>query len=313
MTTTFKIVFMGTPEFSVPSLKALGKSGHDIVLVVTQPDRPKGRGRKLVSPPVKQTAADLGYPVIQPESVRTEAVLDRIKVLNPDIIVVIAYGHILPKALLNLPRVGAVNIHASILPGYRGPAPIQWAIIKREQETGVTAMMMDTGLDTGDILLSLKTDITSEDTSQSLHDRLSLLGADLLVQVLNKLQTGCITPVPQDHSRASYAPLLSKKDGRIDWKWSAEKIDAFIRGVSPWPGAFTFYGKKRLKIYSARPVSKDFDAPPGAVVKSFPGELRIAAGKGALSILEIQSASGKRLPVTEFLRGHALPPGTVLD
>jgi len=308
----FKIIFMGTPEFSVPALKALSQSGHDVVLVVTQPDRPKGRGRRIIPPPVKETAISLGYPVIQPESIRTDEFAGRLEKLVPDIIFVIAFGHILPKKILTLPKIGAINLHASLLPSYRGPAPIQWAVINGEKETGVTAMMMDAGMDTGDILLSSKTDITPEDTSATLHDRLAALGADLLNRVLKMYEAGSIKPVPQDHARATYAPLLKKTDGRIDWKMPAEKLDAFIRGMSPWPGAFTFHGKMRLKIFSAKPASMDVDNPPGTVVAGFPDELRVATGRGALSVVEIQSASGKRLHVRDFLRGYAMPPGTVL-
>jgi methionyl-tRNA formyltransferase len=303
---------MGTPDFSVPALEALGKSGHDIALVVTQPDRPKGRGRRLSPSPVKQTAIRLGYPVIQPESVRTDGFADQLKSLDPDIIVVIAYGHILSKTILSIPRIGAINIHASLLPRYRGSAPIQWAIINGEKESGVTAMMMDEGVDTGDILLSSRLEIGPDETSASLHDRLAALGADLLIRVLDRFEAGSIESVPQDHRRATYAPLLRKKDGRIDWSKPAKKIDSHIRGVSPWPGAYTFHNEKRLKIFSAKPLSKEVDVPPGTVVESFSGELWIAAGKGLLSILEVQSASGKRLGITDFLRGHAISPGTVL-
>ena len=313
MKKTFKIIFMGTPEFSVPSLEALGAGGHDVLLVVTQPDRPKGRGRKVVPPPVKETAIRMGYPVVQPESIRTEDFAGRLRECDPDFLVVIAFGHILSDKILAVPRMGAINIHASLLPCYRGPAPIQRAIINGEKQTGVTAMMMDQGMDTGDILAISKTDISPEDTSASLHDRLASLSADLLIRVLNRFKTGKLAPIPQNHSEATYAPLLKKKDGRIDWKKSAEGIDAFIRGVSPWPGAFTFQGKKRLKILAAKPVSRRVDVPPGTVLKAFPDELCVATGNGALSILELQSASGKRLRVADFLRGREIAPGTILD
>jgi methionyl-tRNA formyltransferase len=251
--------------------------------------------------------------VIQPGSIRADDFAGRLRELDPDFLVVIAFGHILPEKILALPRMGAINIHASLLPCYRGPAPIQWAIINGEKETGVTAMMMDKGMDTGDILATSKIDISPEDTSASLHDRLASLSADLLIRVLNRFKTGKIAPTPQNHSEATYAPLLKKKDGRIDWKKPAGGIDAFIRGVSPWPGAFTFQGEKRLKILAAKSVFRQVDVPHGTVLKAFPDELWVATGNGVLSILEIQSSSGKRLRVADFLRGHEIAPGTILD
>ncbi len=313
MNKKFKIIFMGTPDFAVPALKALNKSGHDVALVVTQPDRPKGRGRKVVPPPVKEVAIRLGYDVLQPASIKTDEFADRMERFEPDLFVVVAFGHILPETLLDLPRIGAINIHASLLPKYRGPAPIQWAIINGERETGVTTMFMDKGLDTGDILLSTKTEITPDDTSATLHDRLAVLGADLLVRTLNGFETKDIKPVPQDHTKATYAPLLKKKDGHIDWEKPAKTLETFIRGMTPWPGAFTFHGNKRLKIFKADPVLMDVAEAPGTVIQSFPDELRVATGKGALSIKEIQGASGKRLIIKDFLRGYKLPPGTVLS
>jgi len=303
---------MGTPDFAVPALKALHKSSHDVTLVITQPDRPKGRGRKVVSSPVKEAVKHLGYDIIQPAIFRGEAFEDHMSRLDPDIIVVVAFGQILPKNLLELPRIGAINIHASLLPKYRGPAPIQWAIINGEKETGVTTMFMDEGLDTGDILLSSKVKITPDDTSATLHDRLSVLGGDLLIKTLSALGTDDITPTPQDHTRATYSRLLKKKDGHINWQKPAESLDSFIRGMTPWPGAFTNHGEKRLKIFSAKPIYTDIHDKPGTVVKGFPDELRVATGKGALSIKEIQAESGKRLQIKAFLQGCRMPLGTVL-
>ncbi len=308
-----RIIFMGTPDFAVPALKALHKSGYEVVLVVTQPDRPKGRGRKLCPPPVKEAAIDLGYDVIQPVSIRTGEFADSILKLKPDIFVVVAFGHILPKNILALPKIGAINIHASLLPKYRGAAPIQWAIINRETETGVTTMFMDEGMDTGDVLLSSKIKIAPDDTSASLHDRLADLGADLLIRTLQTLEAGTLNPLPQDHTKAGNAPLLKKSDGHIDWKMPAEALEAFIRGMTPWPGVFTFYRNRRLKIYKARPILTDVAESPGTVVKGFPDELLVATGKGALSVLEIQGASGKRLLIKDFLQGCKMPPGTILN
>lgn len=304
---------MGTPDFAVPSLTALYKNGYNVTMVVTQPDRPKGRGCKLMPPPVKEAALCLGYEVTQPVSIRDDRFNDQITGCGADLFIVVAFGHILPKPLLELPRTGTINIHASILPKYRGPAPIQWAIINGEKETGVTTIFLDGGLDTGDILLSEIISIGPEDTSSILHDRLSVLGADLLIRTLKGLEAGDIKPLPQDHTRATYAPLLKKKDGHINWKMPAEKIDAFIRGMTPWPGSFTFYENKRLKIFKAKQVCIDVDEPPGTVIKRFPDELYIATGKGALSVMEVQGESGKRLFIKDFLRGSRICPGSVLD
>lgn len=307
-----KIIFMGTPDFAVPSLKSLLKHGYNVAHVVTQPDRPKGRGRKVIPTPVKQAALNAGLDVSQPPSVRNEQFVEKLRTIGADIFVVVAFGHILPKTLLEVPKIGAINIHASLLPKYRGPAPIQWAILNREKETGVTAILLDEGLDTGKILKSTRIKITSDDTAASLHDRLSALGGDLLISTLREFETGDLDPVPQDLSQATYSPMLKKSDGHIQWKMPVEALEAFVRGMTPWPGAFTFHGKKRLKIFKARPIYSDVTDPPGTVLKGFPDELRVATGKGILSIVEIQGESGKRLPAEKFLRGYKIPPGTVL-
>jgi methionyl-tRNA formyltransferase len=312
MNKTAKIIFMGTPEFSVHALNALYSNDRNVVLVVTQPDRRKGRGRQLSSPPVKTAALNFGYKVIQPPTIRSGEFSNIITEYEPDFIVVVAFGHIIAKNILDIPRVATLNIHASLLPKYRGSAPIQWAIIKGEDKTGVTIMLMDEGMDTGDILLSSEIEIGPGDTSGTLHERLANLGADLLIQTLNDFETGDIHPVPQDHSQATYAPLLKKNDGLIDWKAPAQSIEAFIRGMTPWPGAFTFHGEKRLKIFKAKNIFTDTADVPGTVMKGFPDELWIATGKGVLSILEIQGESGKRLLINDFLRGYTLPPGAHL-
>ena len=313
MKKTAKIIFMGTPEFAVPPLKAIHNTRKNLALVVTRPDRPKGRGRNVIPPPVKEVAINLGYEVDQPKSVGTAEFENRIAKYKPDIIVVVAFGHIIPKNILEIPKIATINIHASILPKYRGPAPIQWAIINGELETGVTTMLIDEGLDTGDILLSKKIKIYPHDTSATLHDRLADLSADLLIQTIESFETGDITPIPQDHTRATYAPLLKKNDGHINWEMPAQNIEAFIRGMTPWPGAFTFHGKRRLKIFKAIPIIVDAVEPPGTVIKRFPDELCIATGRGALSVIEIQGESGKRLLIKEFLQGYKIAPGTILS
>jgi methionyl-tRNA formyltransferase len=303
---------MGTPDFAVPALQALIQTGYDVPLVVTQPDRPKGRGRKPVAPPLKSKALQLGLKVLQPTTIGDEKFRDRIRKLQPDFFVVVAFGHIISENILQLPRLGTINIHASLLPKYRGPAPIQWAIINGESETGITTMLMEKGIDTGDILLSQKEPIFPDDTAASLHDRLSLCGADLLIKTLQAYASENINPIPQDHHKATYAPLLKKQDGHICWHKPADKLDAFIRGMTPWPGAFTFHNKNRLKILKATPISENIEKSPGTILKTFPDGLWVATTKGALSITEIQGPSGKRLPIADFLRGYQLPAGTLL-
>jgi methionyl-tRNA formyltransferase len=303
---------MGTPDFAVPSLRALHESRHDIVLVVTQPDRPRGRGRKIMPSPVKESAIRYGYDLSQPESVKPDAFRDVIAGIKPDLLVVVAFGQILPRHLLELPPFKAINVHASLLPRYRGPAPIQWAIINGEKETGVTTMMMNEGLDTGDILLQQAIPISLEDTSATLHDKLAREGACLLLETLEKLSTGKLNPTPQDPTWASYAPMLEKKDGHIKWERPAKDIANFIRGTNPWPGAFTFCGDRRLKIYKSKSLDKETHAAPGTVLMSFPDEMLVATGKGTLLIEELQGASGKCLATKEYLCGCSMETGTVL-
>ncbi len=309
----YKIVFMGTPQFAVPGLRALHENGHEMALVVTQPDRPKGRGRTMTSSPVKQTALELNFPIIQPGSIKSPEFAGQIKSLQPDFQIVIAYGKILPENVLALPRIGTINIHASLLPKLRGAAPIQWAVINGESETGVCSMLMDKGMDTGDVLLCEKETIQPKDTAGSLHDRLSEKGAAVLIETLNSYADNTIQPIPQNHDLATYAPMLTKDDGLINWNKPAHELECFVRGVNPWPGAYTFWDDKRLKILHSAPIDPDPSESPGTVLPGFPDELRIATGKGVLSILEIQSPSGKRLPINEFLRGHPIQPGTVLS
>ena len=308
----FKIVFMGTPDFSVPALEALHADGHELALVVTRPDKPKGRGRKLDAPPVKKSAAKLGLTVIQPPSLRDEAARQALRTAQADFFVVVAYGHILTETILAMPGRGCINVHASLLPRYRGPAPIHWAVINGEKETGVTTMLMDKGLDTGDILLKTVEPVAAGDTAGSLHDRLAVLGARLLCRTLDGLAEGTIQRIPQEHALATYAPLLKKTDGLIDWRKPAALIESFIRGMNPWPGAFTFWGSRRLKIYRTETAAATTTAPPGTIVKASAHELTVATGRGDLAILEIQEASGSRLPIAEFLRGFRIAPGDML-
>lgn len=309
---SYGIVFLGTPDFSVPALKALHESQYEVLAVVTQPDRPKGRGRRLVPPPVKDVAGTLGYPVLQPFRIKDSWFIEEIIALDPDIFVVVAYGRILPGSFLSIPHIGAINIHPSLLPRYRGPAPVQWAIINGDQETGVSTMWMDEGMDTGDILLNAKVAIMPDDTSGSLHRRLAEVGAQLLIETLTKLKSGNLVGKPQDKSGATYAPLLKKEDGRIDWTRDAKSLDALVRGMNPWPGAFTFLSGKRLKVLKAKDLQKLTKEKPGTVLEGFPGEFNVATDRGILALKEVQLESAKRLPVRNFLRGCPVPAGTVL-
>jgi methionyl-tRNA formyltransferase len=304
---------MGTPDFAVPALQALHDHGDQLPLVVTQPDRPKGRGRRLVAPPVKEKAETLGYPVAQPHSVKDDLFYEEIAALQPDLFVVVAFGHILPQRLLDVPKMGAINIHGSILPKFRGPAPIHRAIIAGETETGVTTMRMDAGLDTGDILLVEKTPIHPNDTTESLHDRMAVLGATVLIKTLERLQSGSIVPVPQNNRGASYAPLLRKTEGKIDWQLPAAGIERLIRGMTPWPGTYTYLKGKRIKIWRATISPKAAAGPPGTVMRGFSDELLVSTGEGVLSILELQGESGKRLSMKDYIRGMPIAPGALFE
>ncbi len=313
MDKNLKIVFMGTPDFAAVSLNTLKKSGYTVSLVVTQPDRKKGRGKKLYPSPVKVAALKHKYNLIQPYSVNTNEFYDTIKKIKPDIFVVVAFGQILKKKLLDLPELFPINIHGSILPKYRGAAPIQWSVINREKETGVTAMIMNTKLDVGDILLVKKEPIHRNDTSETLYNRLAKLGADLLIETLKSVENNTISPVPQNHSLACTAPMLKKADGLINWNLPAHHIDAFIRGMTPWPGAFTHAYDKRLKIFKIADAAETKEkAPPGTLLPGFSNELRVATKTTPVSIMEIQGASGKKMSIDKFLMGNKLPPGTIL-
>lgn len=308
-----RIVFMGTPDFAIAPLHALHGAGHTILCVYTQPDKPKGRGKKIQAPAVKEAALSLGIPVFQPSSMKEDAVFEALSNLEPDLFVVVAFGHILKQRILDIPRLGPVNIHASLLPKYRGAAPIQWAIANGEKESGVTTMLMDAGMDTGDILLQRAIPIEKDDTAESLHDKLSVLGAGLIVETVAGLEAGEITPIPQDASKATNAPILKKSDGKIDWKKSVFEIDAHIRGMTPWPGAFTSFGDISLKIFGAVPMEENENtAPPGTVLPAPMGTLLVSTGKGNLMITSLQGSSGKRLETADYLRGKPIPYGTIL-
>ncbi len=307
------IVFMGTPDFSVPVLESLVEAGHNIVAVVTQPDKPKGRGNVMQMPPVKERALELGIDnIYQPERVKENAEFYMaMKALNPDAAVVVAFGQILPKEILDIPRYGCINVHASILPMYRGAAPIQWVIINGETETGVTTMYMDEGLDTGDILLKETVTIAEDETGGSLFDRLSRLGGPLALKTLEGLENGTITRVKQAGDTC-YSPILKKSTGKIDWNQSAVSIERLIRGLNPWPSAYSSLNDKTLKIWQAEVIDTEFDGSIGEVVEVTNDSIVIKTGEGALAIKELQLEGKKRMETDAFLRGYHVECGMKL-
>lgn len=309
-----RLIFMGTPAFAVPTLQTLLDGRDPVVGVLTQPDQPSGRGMTLHAPPVKILAAEHGIPVFQPAKLRDLLVLDRLAEWQPDLIVVVAYGKMLPNAILAFPRLGCINVHASLLPKYRGAAPIQWAIVRGESQTGVTIMRISERMDAGDILLQRAVSINDNDTGASLHDTLSRLGAIALQEALLLLKQGRLSARPQDEAEATYAPMIKKEDGRIDWSQAAPVIERRIRAFNPWPSAYTTWRGKLLKILKATLIpGYDYaHAPSGVVVEASSVALVVATGSGRLAVLEVQLEGKKRMLITEFLKGHMLRPGEVL-
>ena len=318
-----RIVFMGTPDFSVPALKALVEVGHQVIAVVTQPDKPKGRGKEVQMTPVKIQAMEYGIPVYQPAKVREASVVEVLKGLEADAYVVIAFGQILPKAVLELPKYGCINIHASLLPKYRGAAPIQWCVIDGERETGITTMMMDVGLDTGDMLEKAVIPIEEKETGGSLHDKLSMAGGDLILSTLKKLEEGTLVRTPQTDEGTCYAKMLTKSLGDIDWNQGAVSIERLIRGLNPWPSAYTMWNGKTIKIWAADVIAgreaaeflsesgvpAETGTAPGTVVCSDKRGLVVCTGGGLLSIRELQMEGKKRMDTPAFLRGYPIPAG----
>jgi methionyl-tRNA formyltransferase len=306
---------MGTPEFAVPSLQALLDGQNAVVGVVTQPDQPSGRGMILHAPPVKKLAEAYHIPVFQPAKLRTPEALERLQAWQPDLIVVAAYGKMLPNTVLTLPPLGCINVHASLLPKYRGAAPIQWAIAEGEKETGVTIMRISERMDTGDILLQKAIPIEADDTGGSLHDKLSTLGAEALRETLRLLKQGQLLARSQNEADATYAPIIKKEDGRIDWRLSAVAIERRIRAFNPWPSAYTTFGGKFLKIFKAHLEAQPLctQVTPGTVTEVSPVHLLVATGDGQLSLLEVQLEGKRRMPIEEFLRGHVVQQGALLS
>lgn len=305
-----RIVFMGTPDFAVPSLQALIDAGHDVCAVYTQPDKPQGRKQILTAPPVKTLALEHDIPVFQPNTLKNEDEQARLRELAPEVIIVVAYGKLLPKAVLDIPPHGCINVHGSLLPRWRGAAPIQWAVIAGDEMAGVTTMQMAEGLDTGDMLLTYETKVGEKETAGELFDRLAQSGAELLTQTLVKLDE--ITPRPQDDAQSCYAHMLDKQMAVIDWSKSAHEIDCLIRGLNPWPIALTTLSGERLKVFAAEKAAGNGE--PGTVLEADPKKgLTVACGEGALGLTEIQLVGGKRMKVTDFLRGHVIEVGTKLN
>lgn len=307
-----RIIFMGTPEFAVSSLQALIDSRHEVVAVVTQPDRPRGRGRKLTAPPIKDLALKSGLVVLQPTAIKTAEFNEELKSYQADVFAVTAYGRILPGQLLNIPPLGTINVHGSLLPKYRGAAPVQWAVLNGEAEAGITIMQMDEGMDTGDILLPGAIPVEADDTAGTMAVKLADLGGRLLVEALDKLQRGELKAQSQDNSLATMAPPLKKEQGQIDWLESAQTISCQIRGLDPWPTAYTFLDGKRLRLFKPEVVAHPANFEPGTLADVSKEGLLIATGRECLLIKEIQLEGARRMAVGSFLQGHKLETGTRL-
>ena len=308
------ILFMGTPEFAVPSIEALKKSGYNVIGVVTQPDKPKGRGYKMSAHTIKEYAIENDISVYKPKSMGNNCFINTLEELNPDIIVVVAYGKVLPKYILDYPKYGCINVHASLLPKYRGAAPIHRSIINGEKKTGITIMYMNEGLDTGDIIVQKEIPIEYNDTAGHLHDKMSVLGGQVLLSAIELIKDNKAPRYPQDDKEATYAPMLNKDESEIEWSASADKIRNFIRGLNPWPVAYTYYNGKKLKLWSAEIYNSDAKSNPGTILEHLANRgLVIAAGEGTTIIINnIQFEGGKRMTVDEYMRGHSITMGKIL-
>jgi methionyl-tRNA formyltransferase len=304
---------MGTPDFAVPSLEALLKSDDQVVGVVTQPDRPKGRGQEVIPSPVKVVCRREGIPILQPLKMKAPEFLEALRQWNSDVITVTAFGRILPAAILTLPPRGCINVHGSLLPKYRGAGPVQWAVIRGEQETGITTMLMDEGMDTGAMLLQERVAIRPDDTAGTLAPRLAEVGGRLLVETLRQLKAGALRPQPQDHSLATMAPLLKKEDGLVDWTLPAGDIANRVRGLSPWPGAFTYVNGERWTLWRVAASEESQNKTPGTVTKVTKDAIDVATGGGTIQILEIQPSNSRRMTTAQYLAGHHLAEGISLQ
>lgn len=309
---TISVVFMGTPDFAVPCLEMLCKENYHIKAVITQPDRPKGRGQKVIESPVKACALKHDLPILQPQKIKTpefEAILEE---LNPDLIVVVAFGQILSKRILDIPRLGCINVHASLLPQYRGAAPLHWSVIRGEKKTGVTTMFMDEGLDTGDMLLTAEMDITATTTTGEVHDTLQNMGAEVLSETIKQLIAGTAVRRVQNHEEATYAPLLTKELECIDWTQSATNIHNLIRGLDPWPGSYTICRNKRLKLWGSEVLAEDTNKEAGTIIRVENERLVVATGDGVIALTNVQPEGKKRMAAGDFARGYQITVGEIL-
>ncbi len=306
------IIFMGTPDFAVPTLETLINEGHNISCVVTQPDKPKGRGKKETMPPVKETALKHGLTVLQPNRIKTdEEFISHIQSLNPDVIVVVAFGQILPKSVLDIPKYGCINIHGSLLPKYRGAAPIQWSIINEDEITGVTIMYMNEGMDTGDMILKKEMVISEDDTYETLHDKMKDIGAKTLIEAMPIIE-GLGNRIKQDEEDATYAPKIEKSLGEIKWDNNTSTVDALIRGVTPWPGGYTYYKGEVMKVWKVKKTQIHVEGAPGTIISVDKEGILVKTLDGALIIQEIQMPNKKRMPVSEYIKGNTIDVGIIL-
>ncbi len=306
-----RTVFLGTPEFAVPSLEAVSQAGHEVVAVFTQPDRPKGRGNQLTESPVKLAAKNLGFEVHQPERIRRPESVEQLRGINPELMVVVGYGQIIPQSIIEIPRFGILNVHGSLLPKYRGAAPIQWAIANGESETGVTIMQIDAGLDTGDMLLKSAVPIAADETAPELSSRLAPLGAKLLIEAIARIESGTVVPEKQNSGAATYAPILKKEDGRVEWSRTAQEIYNRLRGFNPWPGAYTTFRGRPLLIARGKPAQQE--NLPVATLQVRNRRLFAGCGEGTVfELLEVQPADKKKMPADAFVNGYKLEPGELL-
>ena len=307
-----RVIFMGTPDFAVPSLEALCKE-DEVVLVVTQPDKPKGRGKKMQFSPVKECAIAHNIPVLQPQKVRDAEFIEQLRTYAPDCIAVTAFGQILSEPILEMPKYGCINVHGSLLPKYRGAAPMQWAIINGESVTGITTMFMAKGLDSGDMLLKEEVPITPQDTFATIHDKMASVGANLLIETLKGLEAGTLQRIPQNHEAATYAPMITKETGHIDWSKPAQEIIHLIRGLDPVPAAYTIYENEVLKIFDAELTDMGAEAPCGSIEAVTKKGFVVRCGEGSLLILQVQAKGGKRMSADAYLRGHEIKEGVLLQ
>ena len=308
-----RVIYMGTPDFAVGALEEIIKAGHDVVLVVTQPDKPKGRGKTMQFTPVKECALEHGLEVFQPVKVRESANIEYLRKFNPDIIVVAAFGQILPKAILDMPKYCCVNIHASLLPKYRGAAPIHWAIINGDEVTGVTTMRMAEGIDTGDMIAKRQVRIAEDETGGSLIDKLADVGGKLCVETLKMIEDGTAEYTPLDSEQATHTSMIRKELGEIDWGKSAVEIERLIRGLNPWPSAYTHLNNKTFKIWKAAVLDEAYDCEPGCICRVSKNEMHVMTGDGVLSLLEVQLEGKKRMDIESFLRGFSVEEGTIFN